>query len=55
MKIKLIRSFDTETKAVRLIYSTSDEQDTTDSSWYVNRLEGTSPNQSCSFMIEDET
>ena len=54
MKIKLTKLLDIETRMVRLIYSTPDEQDTTDGSWYVNRLEGTSPNQSYSFMIEDE-
>lgn len=54
MKINLTKILDIETKVVRLIYSTADERDTTDGSWYVNRLEGTSPNQAYSFMVEDE-
>ena len=53
MKINLTKLLDADIKVKRLIYS-QDDYDTADVWWYVNRHEGTSPNQAYSFMIEDE-
>lgn len=52
MIINLTKLLDSKTRVVRL--STPDETNTTDGSWYVNNLEGTSPNQAYSFIMEDE-
>jgi len=53
MKINLTKLLDIETRVTRL-NSTPDERDTADAWWYVNRLEGTSPNQPYSFTVESE-
>jgi len=53
MKINLTKLLNADTMVTRFIY-TQDNYDTADAWWYINRDEGTSPNQAYSFMIKDE-